>query len=107
VKGQKVNLQAKYIAEQAISAHPESTLQSAISSAHNGLSELQCAIDAFASRLSGVLQPEVPTPLGAASDKVRDVDRPHSPAVDELHKMRARIESLTICINELSARCEA
>jgi hypothetical protein len=88
-------------------AFQESTLQSAIGSLHNGLQELQNAIDLFGSRLGGVLQPEGTAASGSVNEKIRAVDRPHSPAVGELHNLRARIESLTIRVNGLSARCEA
>jgi hypothetical protein len=85
---------------------PQSTLESAMGSTHNAAGELAKAIDMLSARLQGVLAPSVPTPQGQTKG-IAAVEAPHSPAVNDLHVLRGRLEALTFAVNDMTGRLEA
>ena len=96
-------------AQQLGANRPQSTLESAVSSAHHAANELQSAVDMLSGRLQAVMAPPAPQPQTTAAGNGRTlnaVEPPHSPAVNDLHALRSRLEMLTSQINGISSTLE-
>lgn len=84
---------------------PGSALQNAMTSNANGLGELGAALEQLEKRLCGVLRP-VPPQTAGDGKSLSGVNPAQSPAVDELHAQRGRIESLIFRVNDISSRVD-
>jgi hypothetical protein len=88
---------------------PQSTLESAVSCAHTAANDLQAAVEMLSGRLQAVMAPPAPQPQTGQTGNGRNlasVESPHSPAVNDLHALRSRIEMLTNQINSIASVLE-
>jgi hypothetical protein len=92
-------------ADQSVGNRPISTMENALSSIDTAAGELSHAVDNLNARLQGVIAPSVPAPQQQTKG-ITAVEPPHSPAVNNLHTLRGRLEALTMLVNDMSGRLE-
>lgn len=81
----------------------QSSLDSALSGQANHIAELDTALEQLEMRLCAVLRPVPPQPAGD-SKALTGVNTVQSPAVDMLHALGSRLESLTNRVNGIASR---